>query len=174
MAKTKTKNKDEGELKPKQAAALGEKKPSWFKQARGNHKFRLILIGILILIVVGLMFLWEKARIALAVVLVVLLGAFGLEVGQNDWDLGRLWETKSFSESKVSRDESGNVLYDVFGNVTTDSASGKTADDYNCADFKSQPAAQNFFDKLGGVGHDLNRLDGDKDGEACESLPKKS
>ena len=29
-----------------------------------------------------------------------------------------------------------------------------------------------YFEKVGGVGNDVNRLDGDKDGEACESLPK--
>jgi hypothetical protein len=28
------------------------------------------------------------------------------------------------------------------------------------------------LDKAGGIGHDTNGLDGDKDGVACEDLPK--
>lgn len=142
------------------------------KQLRGSHKVRLIVIIVLMIIVGILFFFWEKGRIALIVAFIALLAALGLEVTQNDWDLGTLWETKSFQESKVMRDESGNVLYDMFGNITTDSSKGKTADEYNCADFDTQPQAQTFFEKVGGIGNDVNRLDGDKDGEACESLPK--
>jgi hypothetical protein len=145
--------------------------PSKIKKLRGSHKFRLISILILMATVAVLFFVWEKGRIALVVAFVALLAALGLEVSQNDWDLGTLRETGSFQESKVRRDESGNVLYDVFGNVTTDSSAGKPADEYNCDDFGTQPQAQTFFEKLGGASNDVNRLDGDKDGEACESLP---
>ena len=141
------------------------------KKLRGNHKFRLILILILMAIVAVLFFVWEKARIALVVAFITLTTALGLEISQNDWDLGQLWQTGSFQESKVQRDESGNVLYDAFGNVTTDGSVGKSADEYNCSDFETQAQAQTFFEKLGGTSNDVNRLDGDKDGEACESLP---
>ncbi|HOZ03602.1 MAG TPA: excalibur calcium-binding domain-containing protein, partial [Candidatus Woesebacteria bacterium] len=89
-----------------------------------------------------------------------------------DWDLQKLWETKSFEQSKIVRDEAGNFLYDKFGDITTDSTVGKLADEYNCEDFTTQPEAQLFYEKVGGVGNDVNRLDGDKDGEACESLPQ--
>ncbi len=147
------------------------KTKSKIKKLRGNHKFRLILILILMAIVAVLFFVWEKARIALVVAFIALATALGLEVSQNDWDLGQLWQTGSFQESKVQRDEAGNVLYDAFGNVTTDGSIGKTADEYNCSDFETQNQAQIFFEKLGGTGNDVNRLDGDKDGEACESLP---
>ncbi len=147
------------------------KEPSKLTKIRYNRKFRLGLILVLMAIVAVLFFLWEKARIALAIAFVALLAALGLEVSQNDWDLGKLWETKSFQESKVSRDESGNILFDKLGNITTDSSIGKKADDYNCDDFATQPESQAFFQKVGGVGNDVNRLDGDKDGEACESLP---
>lgn len=146
--------------------------PSKINQLRGNRKFRLGLILILMAIVAVLFVVWEKARIALVIAFIALLAALGLEVTQNDWDLGKLFETKSFQESKVARDESGNVLFDKFGNITTDKSMGKTADDYNCDDFSTQPEAQSFFLKVGGTDNDLNRLDGDKDGEACESLPK--
>lgn len=139
---------------------------------RWNKKFRLAVIGALMIIVVVLFFVWEKARIFLAVAFFTLLAAFGLEVTENDWDIGKLIETGSFQESKIGRDESGNLLYDIAGNVTTDPSKGKPADEYNCSDFETQPEAQLFFDRLGGTENDINRLDGDKDGEACEALPK--
>lgn len=104
-------------------------------------------------------------------VVAILLGAFGLEASSNDFDLGKLMKGETLQEAKVQRDEKGNVLFDKLGNMVTDSTKGKQANDYNCADFTSQPEAQEFFKKVGGVGNDLNGLDGDKDGEACESLP---
>jgi ABC-type multidrug transport system fused ATPase/permease subunit len=139
---------------------------------RGNHNFRLIVIFVLMVIVAILFFVWKQARIALVVAFIALLGAFGLEVSQTDFDLGKLWQTKSLQESKVSRDEKGNLLFDKFGNITTDKTIGKKSDDYNCDDFDTQPEAQAFFEKVGGTKNDVNRLDGNKDGEACESLPK--
>ena len=42
---------------------------------------------------------------------------------------------------------------------------------YNCSDFTTQAEAQAVFDMCGGVGNDIHRLDSNKDGEACESLP---
>jgi len=106
-------------------------------------------------------------------IIVILLGAFGLEVSNTDFDLGKLFSGSSLQESKVLRDEKGNVLYDKLGNIVTNSNEGKKAGDYNCDDFKTQIEAQNFFTKVGGVGNDLYRLDGDKDGTACEALPQK-
>lgn len=149
-----------------------EKEPSKLQKVRGNRKFRLWLIAGLLALVAILFIFFEKLRIYLAIIFIALLTAFGLEFSQNDWDLGKLWETKSFEQSKVVRDVSGNVLFDKFGEITTDSSKGKKADDYNCDDFETQPEAQKFFEKVGGVGNDVNRLDGNKDGEACESLPK--
>lgn len=149
-----------------------EKAPK--KNIRGNKKVRLGVILFLMAVVAVLFIFWEKARIALVVAFIALLAALGLEVSNNDWDLGQLFKTRSFEQSKVTRDASGNVLFDVFGNTTTDSTTGKGADQYNCDDFATQPSAQAFFEKVGGLGNDLNRLDGDKDGIACESLPKGS
>lgn len=149
-----------------------KKGPSGLTKLRYNRKFRLGLILVLMAIVAILFVVWEKARIALVIAFIALLAALGLEVSQNDWDLGKLWDTKSFEQSKVSRDEAGNILFDKSGNITTDKTLGKKADDYNCDDFSTNPEAQSFFMKVGGTGNDLNRLDGDKDGEACESLPQ--
>ncbi len=145
---------------------------SKFQKTRGSHKVRIWVIVALMAIVALMFVFFEKMRIYLVIIFVTLLAALGLEVSQNDWDLGKLWETKSFTESKVSRDDAGNLLFDKLGNITTDSAKGKSADEYNCSDFDTQPEAQAFFEKVGGVGNDVNRLDGNKDGEACESLPK--
>ena len=42
---------------------------------------------------------------------------------------------------------------------------------YNCSDFQTQAEAQRIFVACGGVAHDIHRLDSDKDGKACETLP---
>lgn len=102
----------------------------------------------------------------------LLLGAFGLEASNNDFDLGKLFSGSSLEESKVVRDEVGNVLYDKEGNVVTDATLGKKASDYNCDDFDTQPEAQRFFQKMGGVNKDVYGLDGNNDGQACEALPQ--
>ncbi len=149
-------------------SSLGDSVKKW----RGNKKVRLGVIVALLAIVTLLFVFWAKARIALAVVFFLLLAALGLETTNHDWDLGKLWETKSFEQSAVQRDSSGNILYDQEGNITTDATKGKTADAYNCDDFATQSSAQSFFVKVGGVGKDVNRLDGNKDGVACQSLPQ--
>lgn len=148
------------------------KKISKVQELRGNHKFRMIVILVLLAIVVVLFIFFKKLRIALIVAFIALLAAFGLEATKNDWDIQKLIETKSFQQSKVSRDTQGNLLFDKLGNITTDSTKGKSADEYNCDDFDTQPEAQAFFEKVGGVGNDVNRLDGNKDGVACQALPK--
>lgn len=96
--------------------------------------------------------------------LIVLLTALGLEVSNNDYDLGKILEGSSWKDAKVMRDKDGNVVTD---------GSGKYTNDYNCDDFDSQDQAQRFFDKVkADTGEDPNRLDGDKDTVACEDLPK--
>jgi len=96
--------------------------------------------------------------------LVVLLTALGLEVSNNDFDLGKILEGSSWKDAKVMRDKDGNVVTD---------GTGKYTNDYNCDDFDSQDQAQRFFDKVkADTGEDPNRLDGDKDTMACEDLPK--
>jgi micrococcal nuclease len=42
---------------------------------------------------------------------------------------------------------------------------------YNCSDFSTHAEAQGVFEYCGGVANDIHRLDTDKDGLACESLP---
>lgn len=98
----------------------------------------------------------------LVILLAILAGAFGLEATNNDWDLGKLLSGSSPQQAKVMRDKQGNVV----------TSGGKYTDEYNCDDFSTQPEAQKFFIAAGGTSKDTNRLDGDKDGIACESLPK--
>lgn len=42
---------------------------------------------------------------------------------------------------------------------------------YNCSHFKTQAEAQSVFEQCGGIDNDVHRLDSNKDGEVCESLP---
>lgn len=42
---------------------------------------------------------------------------------------------------------------------------------YNCTDFTTHAEAQAVFDACGGTSNDIHRLDSNKDGAACESLP---
>lgn len=115
-------------------------------------------------------------------IIVILLGALGLELSNNDFDLGSILSGNSMSDSKVMRDEKGNLATDASGKLITRvmrdkegnvvANGGKYTDEYNCDDFDSQPRAQRFYEKAGGPSQDTNRLDGDKDGEACEGLPK--
>src|SRR3954451_16755833 len=48
---------------------------------------------------------------------------------------------------------------------------GAHAEDRDCGDFATQAEAQAYFVALGGPASDPDRLDGDSDGIACESLP---
>ncbi|MDQ3093713.1 MAG: excalibur calcium-binding domain-containing protein [bacterium] len=95
----------------------------------------------------------------LGVIIVILLGALGLEATNNDWDIG-----------KILKGEPSKVLRDKEGNVVNDSSQGKATDEYNCPDFSGRDQAQRFFSKAGGPSQDTNRLDGDNDSVACEDL----
>lgn len=119
------------------------------------------------------------------VIIALLLGAFGLTASNNDWNLNSIFSGQSVSDSKIRTDQKGNliqneagefvtrVMRDKLGNVVpTGQAGAKYTDEYNCDDFATQAEAQAFYDKAGGVKGDVNRLDANKDGVPCESLPK--
>lgn len=56
--------------------------------------------------------------------------------------------------------------------ATTSGTTGSyTGGDKDCPDFKTQSEAQAFFISQGGPSKDPHRLDQDKDGVACETLP---
>ncbi len=95
--------------------------------------------------------------------LAILAGAFGLEATNNDWNLNKMMSGSSAQEAKIQRDANGNFLMESCeGNV------------YNCSSFTVQDDAQEVYEKCGGIGKDVNGLDGDGDGVACEALAKKT
>ncbi len=110
-----------------------------------------------------------KKGILLAVI-VVLLGALGMEISNNDFDLGALLSGGSFKEAKMERDAKGNLTGRNMGSLCGDEAK----DVYNCEDFEYQEDAQAKMEECMAFGKDVNRLDGDKDGVACEALPKRN
>lgn len=108
----------------------------------------------------------KAAKGILGLVIIVLLGALGLEVTNNDFDLGALLRGDSLSEAKMERDADGNLtgLIQACGD--------EAKDEYNCDDFTTQEEAQAKYEQCVADGRDVNRLDGDKDGVACEALPQ--
>ncbi len=46
-----------------------------------------------------------------------------------------------------------------------------TTNTYNCTDFKTQQEAQDVYNKCGGLANDVHKLDKNKDGHPCDSLP---
>ncbi len=151
---------------------------------RKSKKARLYIIGGLLVLVAIIAFFFESLRWWMLGVAVALLVALGFEVSNTDIDLGTLMETGSLSDSKIERDADGNlssskdgglltrVLRDKEGNEVPEGTPGaKYADEYNCEDFATQQEAQRFFENAGGLANDVNRLDGNKDGVACQALP---
>ena len=151
---------------------------------RRSKKSRLVVIIGLLVVVAVIGFFFEATRAWMIGIGVVLLVALGLETANTDVDLGTLVETRSVSDSVVERDEDGNlettedgslltrVLRNREGEVVAEGTAGaKYTDEYNCDDFATQPEAQIFFENAGGVEGDVNRLDGNKDGVACQALP---
>lgn len=151
---------------------------------RQSKKARLsVIIGLLVVVaIIG--FLFEATRMWMIGIGVVLLVALGFEVANTDVDLGSVMQGESISDSVIERDEEGNLrtneeggfltrmFVDAEGNEVPEGTEGaKYADEYNCDDFETQPEAQAFFEKMGGTENDVNRLDGNKDGVACQALP---
>jgi hypothetical protein len=117
--------------------------------------------------------------------IVLLLAAFGLTATNNDWNLNSILSGSSVGDAKIQTDQKGNLKQDATGSfitkvmrdkagniVPTGQTDGKYTDEYNCSDFGTQAEAQAFYDKAGGVKGDVNRLDANKDGVPCQSLPK--
>jgi hypothetical protein len=126
---------------------------------RSSKKFRLVLIGVLIVIALIIAYFFEKVRWFMIAIAVMLAAAFGMEVTNHDWDMNKLMHTGSFAESRVPRDEKGNMVLE------------KLCDgpDYDCKDFETQEEAQTYLVSCGKK-HDMYGLDRDKDGIACEDL----
>lgn len=118
---------------------------------------------ILLAILAVLYFTHEKFRLWILGLMAVLLVALGMEVSDNDFDVQKLIETGSFSESKVNVTENGHWLINECQSKTN----------FNCDNFKYQDEAQELFNACGGVENDIHGLDRDKDGIVCESNKKR-
>lgn len=137
---------------------------------RSSKKSRLWIIGILIVIASVLLFFVKGtwAKVAIGAFIAILLAAFGMEATNNDYDVAKLVETKSFSASKIQRDEKGNL-------ANVDAFCSAKESDYNCTDFKTQEEAMSVYNRCKTLGKnmDVYGLDRDHDGKVCESLPVK-
>jgi Excalibur calcium-binding domain len=173
---------------------VGEKVQGW----RNSKTVRLVVIALLMLVVAVLYFRnvntsnlttvdGVKAEMGAnfkpdSLEKKVLLGGFavlgaalGLEASNVDFDLKKLIDTKGdFKASKVMRDTEGNVVtQEQIDKGLVKKENAKFTDEYDCKDFATQPKAQKFFEDAGGIKGDTNRLDGNKDGTACQALPVK-
>lgn len=138
-----------------------------FNKIRGNKNVRLIVLLLIILIAAGIWYYSDSkaAKTAALVGGAVATVAVGFEVADTDFDLQTLWETGSLKESLLQRDEDGNLVAPA--SVFCD-AQAEGYYDYNCSDFQTQDEAQRIYEACD---TDINRLDGDKDGLVCETLP---
>ena len=136
------------------------------------------VIGALMLVVILLLIFWKKGTVALMVILVLLAIAMGLEGFDYDADLGKLWETGSYSESRVEtiKDSDGNSIRLITGNCN------RKEFDLNCSDFSTQGDAQAKYNECASEiesnnpGIDVKKLDiygldGNNNGIVCEALP---
>ncbi len=154
----------------------------WFKDSLANmrnskkHRIGFLIIFIIILAVCAYFF--EKVRWMFIGLIILLLGALGLQVIDYDIDLGTLMETKSLTESRVENvtDSDGNSYSVVTGTCNREDF------DLNCADFDTQGQAQDqyqqcvdaIWEKNPSIDLrklDIYGLDGDNDGIVCEALP---
>jgi hypothetical protein len=110
----------------------------------------------------------KAAKGILGIIIVILLGALGLEATNNDFDLGALFRGEGLEGSKVIRDAQGNIDFTGVSPLVVSCESNE----YNCSDFLYQAQAQDVMERCGGAGKDINNLDGDNDGVACEALPQ--
>jgi len=74
------------------------------------------------------------------------------------------------SNNEINNSDTQEQIDELFG------SHNNCADDmYNCDDFDTQEQAQEMFELCGGTSgsdsNDVHRLDSDKDGVVCESLP---
>ncbi len=104
------------------------------------------------------------------------------------YDLPYKYQTKFKAAEKQAREEKKGLWADGVCETTPATSAdqvrtsdvqfspgGKTYDctknTYNCSSFKIQAEAQYVFNFCGGDANDVHRLDSDKDGKVCESLP---
>lgn len=132
----------------------------------------------LMLIVVACMLFFKKGLVAFTVILVLLAIALGLEGFDYDADLGKLWETGSYSESRVEtvKDSEWNSIRLITGMCN------RAEYDLNCDAFTTQGEAQAKYNECANEiaksnpnidtrKLDVYGLDRNNNGVVCEALP---
>lgn len=148
------------------------------KKLRNSKNGRMTVIGILMLVVILLLIFWGKAKGMLIFILVLLAIAMWLEGFDYDADLGKLWETGSYSESRVETvtNSDGETIRVITWNCN------RSEFDLNCSSFATQEEAQAKYNQCASEVAannpwiDVNKLDiygldGNNNGIVCEALP---
>lgn len=152
------------------------------QRIRNSKTIRIWFMVVITLLVLGLYGLGIIKKGFAIGIGIILLAAFGIEMLNYDLDIWRLWKTWDIQESRVSHTKEWIRL---IGSC----AIPKSGDwDLNCANFETQISAQKKYEqcaieiasynenidsnKIKSL--DIYRLDGDKDGIVCESLPGKA
>ncbi len=78
---------------------------------------------------------------------------------------------EKLKEAEREARDNGRGLWSSCPVQEVKSASVSRTLDKDCKDFKTQAEAQQFFISQGGPANDPHKLDPDKDGKVCESLP---
>lgn len=130
------------------------------------------------LVVILLLIFWGKAKGILIVILILLAIAMWLEGFNGDADIGKLWETQSYSESRVEtvKDADGNSVRIITGVCNSNDF------DLNCDNFAIQDEAQAKYQEcadevaknnqwIDTSKLDIYGLDGNNNGIVCEALP---
>lgn len=148
--------------------------------ARRSKSFMIWVLIILIIIIVLLYQFGGLPKRSKQILLgtgIIAATALGLEVFEYDLDLETLWKTGDIQESRV---QTVKWVKLIGACVVSDATQ-----DLNCANFTTQPEAQQLYEKCvtkikaynTNVDDeaikklDVYGLDGDKDGKVCEALP---
>lgn len=151
---------------------------SSFKQTltklRYTKSVRVAVLCLLFVILLAMYFIGEKMKWLLLVLIVVVIGALGLQLTDYDVDLETLWKTGSVQESRVELKDGLKII-----------GSSCQSNNLNCADFSTQQEAQAKYemcaDKIATDNKtettavrnlDIYGLDKDKDGIVCEALQR--
>ncbi|MEX0933993.1 MAG: thermonuclease family protein [Candidatus Paceibacterota bacterium] len=79
-----------------------------------------------------------------------------------------LWALDACAEEEGEEKAENTTTSDFQGTPSKNQCSSNV---YNCGDFGTHDEAQATYEYCGGVDNDVHKLDQDKDGVACESLP---
>lgn len=149
----------------------------YLQNCRKSKKCRISIIWFLMIIVLILIFFWKKFTTLLWIIFILLAIAMWLEWFNYDVDLQKLWKTWNYKESRIEniKDKNWNTIRLIWQCVKAN---------VNCDNFKTQIEAQKVYNTCMKEIKENNKnidnpkkldiywLDKDKDGIACEALPK--